>query len=95
MRGMPFLVAVPIVPRSMLLIDRFWGRNRVHSLFRTDLNCGMVYSKALHRAISRNLTSEALLDASIERSVGLLMQVRNRIRTDLRSTTGECLSMRG
>ena len=55
----------------------------------------MVYSKALHRAISRNLTSEALLDASIERSVGLLMQVRNRIRTDLRSTTGECLSMRG
>lgn len=40
----------------------------------TDLNCGPVFDGGLGPAIDAGTTTEALLDASIERSMGLLMR---------------------
>jgi beta-D-xylosidase 4 len=40
----------------------------------TDLNCGEVYDQGLGKAISQGKTTEALLDASIELSMGLLLK---------------------
>ena len=40
----------------------------------SDLNCGEVFSTGLLTAIGQNLTTEARVDAAVERSVGLLMQ---------------------
>lgn len=39
-----------------------------------DLDCGEVYSTSLMAAIAQNLTTEALVDTALERSVTLLMQ---------------------